>query len=223
MAGKRRISKILRAVLYIILIGILGVTCYYTLKYMHWYSKSHGYGELYQIEDEYPFEPLPDRLLADSSWINIAKDTKGDGDILNWPDAKELSVLHSKDTIWVKFTLFNNIDINEPMVSLAIEDKENGRDWYGSVKDYKYGDIIATGYVRKGSSYFGYNFVQDKKGACKLYYQLPQNSLVIGIPRVYLEKYKNKRFVASVGHKALWNDDFKDILEVNDLLTSPEK
>lgn len=210
-------KKIITILFCTLLILLLIVTIPYTMRYLHWYSKSQGYSELYELENIYSFKAIPNKLATNIDWVKIAEDEKNDGDLPNWPDAKELSVLNINDTIWIKFSLYNNININEPMVSLAIEEKEGGKNWYGSVKKFDYGAIIAAGYVRKADKYSGYNFIQDKKGVCKLYYQLSSNSLFLGIPRLHLEYYQNKRFVASVGQKALWNDDFDKILQVNDL------
>ena len=93
------------------------------------------------------------------------------------------------------------------MVSIAFEDLD-GESWYGT-ESFKYGEIIATGYLRKGNIYVGYNFVGDEKGVLSLKYDLGSNSFFLGIPKRYLNRFANKRFVASVGYKGFWNDDYR--------------
>lgn len=191
----------------ILLIGLF-VTSKYTLKYVHWLAKSGGYTELYVQTDKHEFNSAESSLI-DAQWASIGVDSSEDGDIPNWPDAKELLVYHAKDTVWLALSLHNNLDINEPMISLAVQNDE-GRDWYGSVDNFKYKEMISAGYFRKGNSYYGYNRIDNQKGVCTLKYDLASNTLFLGLPVNLIEKFKDKTFVASVGQKALWNDDFED-------------
>ncbi len=137
----------------------------YGLRYMNWYAKSKGYPGLYEKTDNYSFVQAPDYITKNLKWEILTSDFEKDGDLPNWPDADKLYISHTKDTLWIRFTLHNNLDINEPMISLAFED-ENGKNWYGTVKDFTYSDMITAGYYRNENNYYGYNFIADSKGSC---------------------------------------------------------
>lgn len=207
----KKITKIVFRGMAIIMLVISIPAAVYTLKYIHWYTKSQGYPGLYQQEEYYHFGPAPALLLNNSNWAKIVTDSRGDGDIPNWSDAKSLSQLQYNDTLWFKYELHNNIDINEPMVSLALDidgNPNNGTSWYGTTPNFNYDIIIAAGYVREGIKYKGYNFIDKKVGFCKLYYALETNSFLLGIPILHIKEFEGSRFVASAGNKGLWNDDF---------------
>lgn len=208
-------KKILKYFMLILLIGALVFTSRYAGEYMHWSTKSVGYPGLYEQTDRYAFLSADSNLLH-AKWEFLAKDGKGDGDLMNWPDAKELHVYKGADTIWLAYALHNDININDPMVSVAIEE-EGGKDWYGTV-DFLYRAMISTGYYRKGDQYFGYNFLGEKKGLCSFRYSLANNTLYIGIPKKEVLEFKGRRFVASVGQRSYWNDDYDVLMEINQLL-----
>lgn len=211
----KKLLRIFWLVLIPIGVILLFFTSSYTLKYIHWQTKSHGYPELYNIENQYSFDQLDNRLLELKGWSRIEEDKKGDGDIMNWPDAKELYALIYNDTIWFRYILHNNININEPMVSIALGNSTSEKKWYGSVANYKYSEMISVGYVRKGDKYFGYNLSRDKNGICMLKYDLKSNSLILAVPKKELQTYES--IVASVGCKGLWNDDFDGIINIRNL------
>lgn len=192
----------------LLLISVLVVSIRYSLKYVHWFAKSGGYIALYDQTDNYPFNQA-DNDLVNANWKSLATDDALDGDIRNWPDAKELFVYRNKDTIWFALALHNNLDINEPMMSLAIQN-DQGRDWYGTVDDFKYKEMISAGYFRKGDKYYGYNFLDQETGTNDLRYDLVSNTLYLGVPVAQFEQFSGKTFVASVGSKGLWNDDFEE-------------
>lgn len=54
--SKARFNVLLSIIGLLILICIPAV--YYSLHYMHWYTKSHGYGGLYQQKEYYQLEKL---------------------------------------------------------------------------------------------------------------------------------------------------------------------
>ena len=208
-----KISKSLFGAL-LSIIGLLLLICipsvYYSLHYMHWYSQSHGYDDLYLQKEYYQLELAPTLLIESSNWTRIASDPQDDGGIRNWSDAMTLSMLQSNDTLWVRYDLYNNIDINEPMISLALDvdgDPNNGINWHGTTSNFGYDMMIATGYVREGTNYKGYNFIDKNIGACTFLYDLENNSYFLGLPMKDIQKFEGARFVASVGNKGLWNDD----------------
>ncbi len=207
--------RIFRWTVIIMALILLAITSLYTLKYIHWNTKSGGYPKLYQNENEYSFDKIDDRFLELKGWLSIIKDKQGDGDIINWPDAKELYALVYNDTIWFRYSLYNNIDINEPAVSIALAEKTSKKKWYGSIKNYKYSQMISVGYFRKGDKYFGFNFSKDKKGVCSLGYNLKSNSLILAVAKKELLGYEY--IVASVGSKGLWNDDFDGVINIKEL------
>lgn len=207
-------KKIIRSLIFVLLISGLIYTSKYSLRYMHWKTKSNGYPDLYNQTDMYSFS-LVNVALKNAQWKQLGTDVKNDGDIPNWSDLKELSFLATEDTIWIRFTLHNYLDINEPMVSIALE-KENGNNWYGTV-DFNYEGIISAGYYRDKEQYFGYNFAPDQKGICLLKYDLSSNSLFLGIPTEILKEYADRNFVASVGLKGLWNDDLDSLIPMERL------
>ncbi len=207
-------KRIVLSAFSVLLISGLIYTSKYSLRYMHWSTKSNGYPDLYNQTDSYSFSPV-NVVLKNAHWQQIGTDVMKDGDIPNWPDLKELSVVATEDSIWIRFTLHNYLDLNEPMVSIAFE-KENGNNWYGTV-DFNYQEIISAGYYRDKDQYFGYNFAPDKKGICSLKYDLNSNSLFLGIPSETLKKYADRNFVASVGNKGLWNDDLDSLIPMERL------
>lgn len=152
--------------------------------------------------------------MKSSNWTNIASDPQFDGDIPNWPDAKSMDILNSGDTLWIKYDLYNNIDINEPMISIALDvdgNPNNGSSWYGTASDFSYDLMITAGYVREGIKYKGYNFIGPKVGLCTFLYDLENNCYFLGLPVEHIQEFEGARFVASVGNKGLWNDDFGDV------------
>jgi hypothetical protein len=181
---------------------------------MHWYAKSPGYRGLYQQTEYYQFTSAPSFLVENADWEKISSDQPNDGDIPNWSDVKSLWALLHQDTIWFKYELHNHVDINEPMVSIALDsdgDPGNGNSWYGTVSDFNYDIIVTAGYTREGENYKGYNFLGDKTGVCVLSYDLVSNCYFLGIQYEDIERYEGARFVASVGNKGLWNDDVDGI------------
>ena len=196
----------------LILISIPSI--YYTLKYMHWITKSKGYPAIYDKEESYDFLPAGDYLIESDVWTEIDSDIENDGDIPNFADAKKLSQYFLNDTIWFKYDLHNNIDINNAMVTLALDidnNPSNGTKWYGTIDKFNYDIIIGVGYVREGLKYRGYNFIDDKVGHCIYRYVLDSNSLLLGIPKSYIKQFRGSKYVASVGNKGLWNDDLGSI------------
>lgn len=179
----------------------------YSLSYMHWLTKAKGYPGLYEQTNYYTFNQASEFLILHDQWQIITNDPKGDGDIPNWHDAKSLSLLTLNDTLWVRFRSYNNIDINEPMITLAIESPK-GNSWYGTVDNFKYDKMITTGYTREGTSYKGYNYIGDTHGICTMQYDIEGNAFYLGIPMRSLKQFDQIRFVASIGNKGLWNDDF---------------
>ncbi len=208
-------KRILLIALIVILVAGLVFTSKYAIKYAHWSTKSLGYPGLYKQTDRYSFLPL-DSVLVNSTWELLAMDSAGDGDLLNWPDVKALHVYRGIDTIWLAYSLHNDIDINAPMVSIALHSDE-GRDWYGTL-DLKYKGMISTGYYRKGDQYYGYNFLIDEKGICSFKYNMAKNALYMGIPKARAQEFKGKKFVASVGLKSYWNDDVDQLIDFDSLL-----
>lgn len=163
-----KISKT-KFILLFSIIGLLLLICipsvYYSLYYMHWYTKSQGYGGLYQQQEYYQFELAPS-ALKESDWRQVVSDQKSDGDIPSWPDAKSLAILQANDTLWFRYELHNNIDINEPMISLALDvdgNPNNGSSWYGTASNFSYDMMITAGYVREGTNYKGYNFIGSNR------------------------------------------------------------
>ncbi len=206
----KKMIKIALKSIAIIMLVVSVPAIIYALKYMHWHTKSQGYPGLYQQKQYYQFESAPTQLLNHSNWEEIATDSQNDGDIPNWSDVKSLFQLQYEDTLWFKFDHYNNIDINEPMASLALDvddDPNNGSSWYGTVPDFNYDIIISAGYVREGSKYKGYNFIDTKVGFCSLYYALETNSFFLGIPIEQIREFEGAKFVASTGNKGFWNDD----------------
>lgn len=181
---------------------------------MHWHTKSQGCGGLYLQMNYYQLESAPSLLIDSSDCTKIASDPQNDGDIPNWSDAKSLSILRSNDTLWFKYELHNNIDINEPMISIALDvdgDLNNGNNWYGTTSDFAYDIMIAVVYVREGTKYKGYNFIDNNIGTCTFLYNLESNSYFLGLPMEHIQGFEGARFVASVGNMGLWNDDFGGI------------
>lgn len=208
--------KIIITTLFTVLIGLLLFTAKNAFRYIHWKTKSQGYPGLYEQTDEYSFTPV--RVgLAETNWNVLAEDSNGDGELPNWPDAKSLSYIKSNDTLWFKAVLHNYLNLNEPVSSIAISGTE-GQDWYGTVDDFYYESMISVGYRREGAAYFGYNFIDDQKGVCSFHYDLTNNSLFLGLPLKYLDQFKEKQFVFSVGQKGYWNDDFDQVLSLESIL-----
>ena len=209
MLKKKTLVRILLS--FLIALSLLAIpTTYYSLKYMNWYVKSQGYPGLYEQENYYQLISANSDLVENANWSEISSDESNDGDIPNWSDVKTLSTLLYQDTLWVKYELYNNIDINEPMVSLALDidgDPNNGKDWYGTTSDFNYDIIITAGYTRVGEHYKGYNFAGDIGGQSVLSYHFATNCYFLGIPNDIIKEYEDSRFVASVGNKGLWNDD----------------
>jgi len=194
---------------------------YYSLQYMNWKSMSQGYPELYQQAEYYELAAAPSYLIESPEWKKISSDAENDGVVPNWSDVKSLQSLSHGDTLWFRYELYNHIDLNEPMVSLALDidnDPNNGTDWYGTTPDFYFDKIIAAGYTREGVNYKGYNFFGDKKGVCVLSYDLASDCYFLGIAHETIKDYKGARFVAAVGNKALWNDDVDGIF----VLTFPD-
>ncbi len=196
----------------IVLLGVVVYLLPYKRDYMYWELKSKGYPDLYRQLEEYSFTQAPKKLTDSFEWVVIATDEKGDGDIPNWPDAKELSMLVNADTLWFRYTTYNNIDLNEPMVSIALYHSKNQQasPWYGTIQ-FNYNEMIAVGYFRENLRYKGYNMLAGEKGVCRLQYDIESNSLFLGVPTNLMVRYQGIEFIASIGLKGLWNDDFDGI------------
>ena len=206
--------KVIVKIIALALIFISVPSIYYTLKYMHWITKSKGYPSIYDKEEYYDFLPAPEYLIQSGLWTEVDSDIENDGDVPNYADVGKLSQYFLNDTVWFKFDLYNNIDINNAMVTLAMDidnNPSNGTKWYGTIDNFNYDLLIGVGYVREGSKYKGFNFIDNEIGFCSFHYILDSNSLLLGIPLSHITQSKDSKYVASVGNKGLWNDDLGSI------------
>ena len=172
--------------------------------------------------------PVPENIKS-FSWIKLLDDKSDDGDRKQSADGKEFYYFFDQktDLLWFRFDLFNQINTENPAVSVAIDvdnDQNNGINWYGTNSKFKFEKMISVGPTKKQEDKFiGYNgitnqegvreqnWINEKSGNIKFFFDKESNAYFIGVSRRDIDvNLKKFNVIGSVGQNALWNDDIGD-------------
>ncbi|HSS18891.1 MAG TPA: nuclear transport factor 2 family protein [Pyrinomonadaceae bacterium] len=165
-------------------------------------------------------------VIKGFAWVKLADDAEGDGRVKQSADGKAFFYFFDRamDMLWFRFDLYNDIDIDAPAVSVAIDTDANqssGTNWYGANSTFKFEKIVSVGPTqRQGDKYVGYNGITNEKGVLErnwtnekkeivtFYFDRESRSYFMGIKRSDIDPSLVKiNLIGSVGENALWNDD----------------
>jgi tetratricopeptide (TPR) repeat protein len=170
----------------------------------------------------------PMRSFDGVTWTTLATDSANDGRNPNWADVKALLLYYdaSADTLWLKFELSRLPNPNVFGINLVIDadgDRQNGANWWGGNKSFKYDKLASIWVVKVGeNSYRGTVGIADVDGIQRnRYTNLFQNNLVfradgekktmiVGVKSAELDEDGNINLIAAVGSNVGWNDDITD-------------
>ncbi len=169
------------------------------------------------------------QTLKDLDWFLLLEDSEGDGRMKNWGDGKALYYFleDSKGFIWFRFELYNEIDTENPAISLSFDlddNQDSGLSWYGTNSGFIVDKMVSVGpMIRKLNEYIGYNgitnaagmaeqkWINDKQGNIDFYFDEESKSYFVGFNVNDLPPGRDKiRVIGSVGNNATWNDDIGD-------------
>jgi tetratricopeptide (TPR) repeat protein len=172
--------------------------------------------------------PPPMRSFTDVNWTTLATDSANDGRNPSWADVKALSLYDDadSDTLWLKLELSRLPNPNVFGINLVIDadqNQQNGANWWGGNKSFKYDKLASVWVVRVGeNSYRGTVGIADMRGIqLNRYTNLFRNNLafsadsgkktmIVGVKSAELDNDGVFNMIAAVGSNVGWNDDITD-------------
>jgi len=167
--------------------------------------------------------------VSEIKWNSLLSDKENDGQYTNnTADGKSFAYFYDSETeqLWFKWETYKPIS-TFPALSVSIDtdaNQENGVNWYGEYRAFKFEKMISVGPIRKNDDgYYGYNGITDeegvrtrnwinvKKNVVHFYETNSERTFIISIDKNEIaDNLKTFNVIASVGENARWNDDIGD-------------
>lgn len=172
--------------------------------------------------------PPPMRGFNGATWTTLATDSAKDGRNPSWADVRALALYDDadSDTLWFKLDLSRFPNPNVFGINLVVDadqNQQNGANWWGANKSFKYDKLASVWVVKVGEhSYRGTVGIADVRGIqLNRYTNLFQNNIafcadgekatmLLGLKRADIDDDGNFNMVAAVGSNIGWNDDIPD-------------
>jgi len=171
------------------------------------------------------FRDSPASELPKGPWKELTTDAPDDGKQKRLPDATTLAVGpdDAKGRVWFRIALSGPVPARWVGVNLALDtdgDPNNGMEWWGTNKVFKFDRLVTVYGSATGSGYDGMigiaeadevkagNLMGSKDERVSLVLDRGDPALIVGIPRSALGGLgKPVRLVAAVGSAFAHNDD----------------